>query len=155
MTAVSAIAACSRGPSHATGPATSTVNAANVGRAPACSTRSSFGVGAQRNEIHEVSRDTSLWGLALGPGRLPPRVGDQLKIVWRMTGFGALHVTFTGPDGVSRPLLFGPQRHGGATTYVRPGDEWGTGFRFTSVGCWHIHLARTGATGDVWLDVAA
>jgi hypothetical protein len=51
-------------------------------------------------------------------------------------------------------LVFGPERHS-ASSYHRPGDEWGTGFRFETAGCWHIHLARTDTSGDVWLEVAA
>jgi hypothetical protein len=76
-----------------------------------------------------------------------------LKIVWRMTGTGPLSVTFRAPDGERHRLTFGPEQHG-ASSWDRPGDEWGTGFKFTSAGCWHIHLARTDASGDVWLDVS-
>ena len=102
-----------------------------------------------------MSTNASIWGLALGPGRVPPHVGDELKIVWRMTGSGALHVTFTAPDGTKRPLVFGPEPHRSSSTYHRPGSEWGTGFRFTSAGCWHIRLARADTSGDVRLNVAA
>jgi hypothetical protein len=97
------------------------------------------------------SSDASIWGLALG--EVPPRAREELKIVWRMTGSGPLRVTVTAPDGEHRPLVFGPEAHG-ASSYQRPGDEWGTGVQFGSRGCWHIHLARTGTSGDVWLDVA-
>ena len=51
------------------------------------------------------------------------------------------------------PLVFGPEPHRGGSTYHRPGDEWGTGFRFTTTGCWHIHLARDDNAGEVWIDV--
>jgi hypothetical protein len=88
----------------------------------------------------------------LGPGSVPPRVGDELKIVWRMTGTGPLHVVVTAPDGTTKPLVFGPDAHG-ASSYDRPGDEWGTGFRFTSPGCWHLELTRTDNAGDAWLEV--
>lgn len=46
-----------------------------------------------------------------------------------------------------------PEAHAAGSSYHRPGDEWGTGFRFDASGCWHIHLARNDTTGDVWLDV--
>ena len=42
---------------------------------------------------------------------------------------------------------------GGESNYRRPGDEWGTGFRFTGSGCWHIHLTRDDTSGDVWLNI--
>ena len=118
-----------------------------------CATPSRFGVGGDRNEIRGTSRDASLWGLALGPGRVPPHVGDELKIVWRMTGTGPLRVKFRAPDGSVRPLMFGPEPHA-VSSFDRPGDEWGTGFRFGAAGCWHIHLARADTSGDIWLDVA-
>jgi hypothetical protein len=105
------------------------------------------------HEVRAKSARGSAWGLALGPGHAPPRAGEELKIVWRVTGAGPLRVVFSGPDGKRRPLVFGPERHSGASTYRRPGDEWGTGFRFASTGCWHIHLARDTIAGDVWLDV--
>jgi hypothetical protein len=49
-------------------------------------------------------------------------------------------------------LIFGPEAHL-ASSYHRPGDEWGTGFEFDASGCWHIHLARRDASGDVWFTV--
>jgi len=69
-----------------------------------------------------------------------------------MTGTGPLHVTLTAPDGSRQPLVFGPEPHG-ESNYRRPGDEWGTGFRFNENGCWHIHLSRDDTSGDVWLNV--
>jgi hypothetical protein len=106
------------------------------------------------NEIHVTSRDATISGLALGPGHVPPRAGEQLKIVWRMTGSGPLRVAVVAPDGSARPLAFGPQRHT-ASSFRGPGDEWGTGLRFDTAGCWHIHLTRSDTSGDIWLDVAA
>ena len=80
-------------------------------------------------------------------------VGRPFKIVWRMTGRGPLRVAFTAPTGRARPLAFGPEAHS-ASSYHRPGDEWGTGFVFDEPGCWHIRLQRTSGSGDVWFDVA-
>jgi hypothetical protein len=73
--------------------------------------------------------------------------------VWRMTGTGPLAVVVTAPDGRRQPLVFGPEAHG-VGDYHRPGDEWGTGFRFSMGGCWHVHLTRDDTSGDVWLNVA-
>ena len=119
-----------------------------------CESPSQFGASGTANEVQGMSRNASVWGLAIGSGSVPPRVGDELKIVWRVTGSGPLRVTFTGPDDAKTPLVFGPERHS-ASSYKRPGAEWGTGFRFTRAGCWHIRLARTNASGDVWLRVDA
>jgi hypothetical protein len=105
------------------------------------------------DEIEGASRNGSLWGLALGPAHLPLRAGDELKIVWRLTGTGPLSVVFSAPDGEGRSLVFGPDARLGSS-WTRPGDEWGTGFKFDAAGCWHIHLARTDVSGDVWLDVS-
>ena len=145
------LVACSGGSGEQTTP--STRNRSVTERA-SCTTASTFGSRGAENEIRGSSRDASLWGLALGPGPVPPHAGDELKIVWRMTGTGPLRVTLRAPDGTVRPLVFGPDRHG-ASNFDRPGDEWGTGIRFGSAGCWHVHLSRTDTSGDVWLDVAA
>jgi hypothetical protein len=117
-----------------------------------CATPTRFGLGGAPNELRGESNDAQLWGLALGPGHVPPRVGNELKIVWRMTGHGPLHISFVAPDGHQQPLVFGPEAHS-ASSYRRPGDEWGTGFRFVSHGCWHIHFTRTDSSADVWLDI--
>jgi hypothetical protein len=70
-----------------------------------------------------------------------------------MTGTGPLHVEFTAPNGTKRPLVFGPIAHSTGSSYHRPGDEWGTEFRFATSGCWHIRLTRNDTSGDVWLNV--
>ena len=125
---------------------------APVSTTAACVAPNHFGAVGAPNEIHVATPDAQLWGLALGPGHVPPRVGDELKIVWRMTGTGPLSIVFRAPDGRVQPLVFGPERHG-SSSYHRPGDEWGTGFRFPARGCWHIHLARNDAAVDVRLVV--
>jgi hypothetical protein len=119
---------------------------------PACSKAATFGVSGTPNEVRGTIPRGELWGLALGPGHVPPRSGDELKIVWRMTGRGPLRVAFTAPDGRRRPLVFGPEFHT-TSDYHRPGEEWGTGFRFSAPGCWHIKLTRGTTSGDVWLNV--
>jgi hypothetical protein len=107
----------------------------------------------RENEVQGATRSGTLFGLLFGV-RVPPRAGDELKIVWRMTGKGPLKVRFTAPNGKRKPLTFGPVAHSNAgSSYQRPGDEWGTGFRFNTSGCWHIRLTRSSNVGDVWLDV--
>jgi hypothetical protein len=105
-------------------------------------------------EVLGVSENVSVYGLLFPTHAGPVRQGDDLKIVWRMTGEGDLAVSYLTPDDQPRELVFGPERHDGSS-YNRPGDEWGTGFRFDQPGCWHIHLQRTTGDGDVWLTVAA
>ena len=100
-----------------------------------------------------MATDATIYGLVFFAPPLPIRTGDEVKIVWRMTGRGDLSVTYESPDGDPATLTFGPEPHSGST-YDRPGDEWGTGFRFDEPGCWHIHLQRTEGSGDVWITVA-
>jgi hypothetical protein len=57
------------------------------------------------------------------PHRLPARVGDQEKIVWRMTGTGLLNLTAIGPDGRHHRLTWGPDAHL-SSNWDKPGDEW-------------------------------
>ncbi len=130
-----------------------TATAAARPSTPSCATPSSFGTDLAPNEIRGTSPDGQLWGLAFAD-HIPPKVGDQVKIVWRMTGSGPLRVTLTSPRGTHPPLTFGPEAHTGASTYDRPGDEWGTGIALTLPGCWQIHLARDDTQGDVRLVVA-
>jgi hypothetical protein len=72
-----------------------------------------------------------MWGLIMLGGPVTPlRVGEDVKIVWRITGRGPLQLATVGPDGRHHPLQWGPQLHSGSS-YTRPGDEWGAGYRFT------------------------
>jgi hypothetical protein len=93
---------------------------------------------------------TSLWGLVFGS--TPPKVGEQVKFVWRMTGTGPLKVTTVAPDGSSRALLSGPTPHS-ASSYNRPGDEWDTSITFDTPGCWTIRLTRIHGAAAVYLEV--
>jgi hypothetical protein len=121
---------------------------------PVRAARSPRGAGTAGAEVRGTGHGAQLWGLAMVPYRSPLiRAGDQVKFAWRMTGTGPLRLTATAPDGRTRPLVWGPERHGGST-YRRPGGEWGAEYRFDRAGCWHLHAARTRATADVWLTVA-
>jgi hypothetical protein len=104
-------------------------------------------------EVQGIGRDATIYGLLFLTHPGPVRAGEELKIVWRMTGQGDLSVSYFAPDGRPGVLTFGPERHGGSN-YDRPGDEWGTGFALDAAGCWHIHLERSVGSGDVWLAVA-
>jgi hypothetical protein len=102
-------------------------------------------------ELHGVGT-ASLYGLVM-PTHIPVRVGDQLKIVWRMTGRGPAHFWATGPSGRRAPLLWGPDLHLGSS-YHRPGTEWGTGYRFAAPGCWQLHARRSVGQASAALWVA-
>jgi hypothetical protein len=99
-------------------------------------------------EVHGTARGAELWGLVFAAVPLP--VGQQVKIVWRMTGDGPLQISVTRSDGMPARRTFGPEEHAGST-WDRPGQEWGTAFVFPKAGCWDFHLARTSGAGDVWL----
>ena len=70
-------------------------------------------------------------------------VGESIKFVLRMTGTGRLSANLTSPDGMTRPLDWGPETHA-SSNYDRPGDEWGMGFSFDAPGCWALNLNRDG-----------
>ncbi|WP_166532849.1 hypothetical protein [Blastococcus xanthinilyticus] len=89
-------------------------------------------------------------GLAFGA--VPARVGDELKIVWRVTGTGDLSVRPVRPDGTEGELVFGPEPHGGSN-FAAPGDEWGTGFVLDQAGCWQLELSRDDVAATVPLLV--
>jgi hypothetical protein len=83
---------------------------------------------------------------------LPLHAKQEVKIVWRMTGSGQAHLKAYNPNGKSVEPVWGPEAHSGSN-WNHPGDEWGSGFMFPTSGCWDIHVERTNAAGDVWLDV--
>lgn len=97
-------------------------------------------------EVHGQSSNGELWALLFND----LRAGQEIKIVWRVTGTGNLHLVALGPQGQRLAPLWGPQGHLGSN-WTRPGDEWGAGFRFSVAGCWDIHAARDDVSGDVWL----
>jgi hypothetical protein len=105
-------------------------------------------------EVEGTGHGASLWGLLMFPHAMPARVGDQEKIVWRMTGSGLLRLAVIGPGGLRERLAWGPAEHEGSN-WDKPGQEWGAGYVFTRPGCWDLHAARDHATADVWLWVVS
>jgi len=103
-------------------------------------------------QVEGTSHGATLWGLLMFPHALPARVGDQEKIVWRMTGTGLLTLQAIGPDGRHHQLAWGPDAHQGSN-WGKPGDEWGAGYVFTAPGCWDLRAIRGHATADVWIRV--
>jgi hypothetical protein len=105
-------------------------------------------------QVEGTARGVTLWGLLMFPHPLPARVGDQEKIVWRMTGTGVLTLAAIGPGGMHHRLAWGPDPHL-SSSWNRPGDEWGAGYVFTAPGCWDLRATRGHATADVWIRVIA
>ncbi len=105
-------------------------------------------------QVEGTGHGATLWGLLMFAHPLPARVGDQEKIVWRMTGTGFLTLEAIGPDGTRHRLAWGPDLHEGSN-WDKPGDEWGAGYVFTAPGCWDLHAIRGNATADVWIGVVA
>lgn len=103
-------------------------------------------------EVHGTARQGQLWGLLFLRGS-SIRAGDEVKVVWRMTGHGALSLTATAPNGMREPLAWGPEAHQDSN-YQRPGDEWGAGYRFPQAGCWTLHATRADTLADVWVAVS-
>lgn len=133
--------------------AAATAAAPSIGPLGARGCRPASPVRTAANSLPEVQGTATagqLWGLLFHTGAF--RVGDEVKIVWRMTGRGDLHLTATAAAGVRKPLAWGPEPHSGSN-YHRPGDEWGAGYRFTQSGCWNLHAARDDTAADVWLWV--
>jgi hypothetical protein len=59
-------------------------------------------------QVEGTGHGATLWGLLMFPHALPARVGDQEKIVWRMTGNGTLTLQAIDPDGKYHQLAWGP-----------------------------------------------
>jgi hypothetical protein len=97
-----------------------------------------------------------MWGLIMAAHpHQPLRVNEDVKIVWRITGAGPLRLTSLDPHGRAHPLQWGPVPHLMGSTYHRPGQEWGAGYRFTQPGCWTLRAHRGTSLGEVRLTVSA
>ncbi|MBY8870613.1 hypothetical protein K7640_02005 [Micromonospora sp. PLK6-60] len=79
--------------------------------------------------------------------------GTEVKVAWRMTGSGDLAISATGPDGTTVAPAWGPESHG-ASSWQRPGQEWGTGWSFPTAGCWTITARRGDVSGALVVRVA-
>ncbi len=99
-------------------------------------------------EIEGTSANASLWALLFQP----LTTGQDIKIAWRMTGSGSLHLVAIGPQEQHIQPDWGPEAHLGSN-WNRPGNEWGAGFTFTAAGCWDLHATRDDASGDIWLVI--
>jgi hypothetical protein len=122
---------------------------------PGCRPPSPISRGNGFPEVQGTSDRIQMWGLIMANGPDNPlRVNEEVKIVWRITGSGPLHLTMLDPGGRAHQLLWGPDPHL-SSDYDRPGEEWGAGYRFTEPGCWTLRATRGAASADVWLEIAA
>ncbi|HEX8033896.1 MAG TPA: hypothetical protein VF510_08625 [Ktedonobacterales bacterium] len=99
-------------------------------------------------EVHGQASNGELWALLFNT----LHAKQEIKIVWRMTGTGDLHLIAQGPQEQRLAPVWGPEAHGGSN-WNRPGAEWGAGFTFPVAGCWDIHATRDDNAGDVWLRI--
>src|SRR5690348_15352566 len=88
---------------------------------PACPGTADLPPDAERQGVGDGA---TLWALFFGSRVV---AGQEIKIVWRMTGTGDVTMTADGPGGRLLKPSWGPEAHGGSN-YTRPGDEWGTGW---------------------------
>jgi hypothetical protein len=79
--------------------------------------------------------------------------GQEVKVVWRMTGSGDLTMNATGENGTTIKPAWGPEIHNGSS-FQRPGDEWGTGWVFPTAGCWTVNATRTTGRAQMIIRVA-
>lgn len=89
--------------------------------------------------------------LLFTPVPVPP---DELaKIAVRMTGHGDLRLWAVGPEA-ERLEPEGVTPHTGSN-WERPGDEWGSYWKFPSRGCWTVHAERREVSGTTKIMVDA
>ena len=100
-------------------------------------------------EVQGTATGVQLWALFFADMPIHPK--QEIKIVWRMTGAGDLHLVAVSPRGIRIPPDW-TQEHGGSN-WQRPGQEWGSGITFPVAGCWDQHATRGTSSGDVWLVV--
>ena len=103
-------------------------------------------------EMQGQATRAELWALLFPLHELPIYVDEEIKIVWRMTDKGPFKLVALLPDGTRVEPIWGPEEHGGSS-WQRPGDEWGTGFRFPRAGCWRLIASRDNSVGEIRLLV--
>jgi hypothetical protein len=97
-----------------------------------------------------MKSDGELWALLF----FGMAIADvENKIVWRITGTGETPtIQAEHEDGTVILPFWGPQYHEDST-WERPGDEWGTSFKFPKPGCWTLTVNSGSTSGEIRLDV--
>lgn len=98
----------------------------------------------------QAGSQVSLYGLLFAS--YPVQARRETKIAWRVGGRGPITFRAVSPTGRVVQPLWGPEAHG-ESNWLRPGDEWGTGFRFSTAGCWTVRVDRGGEPAAVGLLV--
>lgn len=98
-------------------------------------------------EAQGQSADLTVWALFFHP----LEAHTDIKVVWRVTGAGALQVRGYHPAGAT--AIPDRVRDHLGSTWQKPGDEWGTFFNFPAAGCWDLHVTRGPSSGDLWVEV--
>jgi hypothetical protein len=102
-------------------------------------------------EIPGRASSATLWALAFADH--PFVAAREVKIAWRMTGVGPLHLSATNLDTRQTVApLYGAEPHT-SSSWHRPGDEWGSVWVFPAQGCWRITAARSIGTGSITVTV--
>lgn len=91
-------------------------------------------------------------GWALLWARPPWPTGEEVKVVWRVSGSGDLDAVALGPDGQGVEPAWGP-RHHASSNWDRPGDEWGLAFELDTPGCWELQVSRGEGSASLWVEV--
>jgi hypothetical protein len=102
------------------------------------------------SEAQGYGPGVSLWALFFND----LKQGQEIKIVWRMTGTGDLSMRAVGPGGRTITPIWGPEDHG-SSNWDRPGAEWGTGWVFPVAGCWIFEATRSqSGTGQLAVTIS-
>ena len=104
------------------------------------------------HEVRAISTTMEAWALLYEPS--PWKPGQEVKVVWRVTGAGDFRVVAVGPESQEVPPVSGPTEHFGSN-WDRPGDEWGTFFRLDEPGRWQLRIQRGSSTATLPVEVAA
>lgn len=140
-------------PAPSTGPVSPSIGVPTAVGKPDCEPASEVGESSGIPEIHGAGDGVQMWGLVMAAKPFSAlHVHEDIKIVWRITGHGRLHLSSVDPAGRTHHLQWGPDMHLGSN-YDRPGTEWGAGYRFTQPGCWTLRAVRGHATADAWVRV--
>lgn len=79
-------------------------------------------------------------------------VGTEVKTIWRMTGEGSdFTIKAVGGDGQILEPVWGPDLHA-ASSWHRPGEEWGAGWVIPTAGVWTFEATRGATTGTVSVE---
>jgi hypothetical protein len=97
-----------------------------------------------------VPAPNQFWALVFGSVPVPR--GQDVKIVYRMTGGGTLRLVADGPSHMQVAPDW-QEMHVGSNWTTHPGDEWGAGFTFGRAGCWEVVAVRGTLVGRVGIPV--